>query len=169
MHYARWARHGDPLKHLQGQASPEERFFRFVVKREVCWEWTGNRQTNGYGAFGISYGVSQPAHRFSYELHKGKIPPGMFILHACDNRLCVNPDHLSVGTALDNALDRESKGRGNQRCPIGEGNPNNKLTEDAVRDIRFSAETGSTMAQKYAVSQSVVSQIRRGVTWKHVT
>jgi len=78
-----------------------------------CWWFDGNPDTNGYGRFRIGGKGSKldMAHRVSYELHKGKIPDGKLVLHTCDNRLCVNPDHLYAGTYQDNAIDAVSRGR----------------------------------------------------------
>ena len=72
-----------------------------------CWEWVGPRQPNGYGV--IAEGLS--THRFSYERFKGAIPLGMCVLHSCDNKICVNPEHLFLGTNNDNTQDMMAKGR----------------------------------------------------------
>lgn len=79
-----------------------------------CWEWTGPLLHNGYGRFHIN-GKQVKAHRASYEEHKGPIPEGLLVCHACDNRKCINPEHLWLGTAKDNAVDRQLKGRGRGR------------------------------------------------------
>lgn len=97
------------------QIAIEERFWRFVAPMmddRGCWEWSGNRTPKGYGQM-ASHRQGHPvmAHRVSYQIHSGPIPEGMCILHKCDNRSCVNPTHLRVGTYADNTRDMYDKGR----------------------------------------------------------
>ncbi len=79
-------------------------------KPDACWLWTGYRNSAGYGVFALN-GVKRRAHRAAWEASNGPIPTGKSILHSCDNPRCVNPLHLSVGDAIDNTRDMESKGR----------------------------------------------------------
>ena len=121
----------------------EERFWSKVNKQggipshrpELgnCWEWTAGRFDVGYGAF-ANGGQNEGAHRFSFRLKNGKIKKGMYVLHKCDNMICVRPSHLFQGTDKDNADDREAKGHTNK--PKGELHPMAKLTEKQVLKIR---------------------------------
>jgi hypothetical protein len=88
-----------------------KRFWDKVVKTDTCWVWTASVNGKGYGSFGYG-GRVQLAHRVSWQMHCGPIPPGLCVCHACDNPSCVRPDHLFLGTIKDNNRDRDRKGRG---------------------------------------------------------
>ena len=102
-----------------------------------CWQWTG-RLRDGYGQFDLIQSSSN-AHRASWQIARGDIPHGMFILHQCDNRSCVNPEHLFVGTKLENALDRERKCRGNH--PSGIHNGRHTQPHRTARGLRHGSRT----------------------------
>jgi hypothetical protein len=129
------------------------RFWLHVDKRSAatgCWPWTAAK-TNGYGSFSMPDRTRVRAHRFSYELHFGKIPPGLMVMHSCDNPACVNPDHLSVGTNLDNCLDKVCKDRSGFKLRAGQ-----------VRAIRQQAAAGvsqAMLAKTHRVSASHVHRI----------
>lgn len=93
-----------------------ENIHNFVDKDAAgCWNWKGHRNWLGYGVIRKDPRPDQKkvlfAHRWSYEAHKGPIPSGLHVMHSCDNPACINPDHLSVGTHVDNMRDMAEKGR----------------------------------------------------------
>ena len=105
------------VKHMDRKKRSRDRaifrFFSRVTKESDqlgCWEWIGTITNEGYGVFGVEGGFSS-AHRFSWKIHYGDIPDGLLVLHKCDNRKCVNPEHLFLGTHQDNMRDKIAKGR----------------------------------------------------------
>jgi len=131
-----------------------------------CHLWT-SVSIGGYGVI-RQKGKWAKAHRLSYELYKGKIPKGKCVCHTCDNPLCVNPDHLFLGTHKDNMQDKVRKGRaftGNQK---GSANGAAKLTEAVVRSIRGEDGTCKALAIKFCTSPMNISLIKRRLAWAHV-
>ena len=146
----------------------EERFWEKVETGgpNECWPWVGRRDDDGYGEIKVM-GRTEKAHRIAYMLTKGPIPTDMDVCHSCDEPPCQNPRHLWPGTALANARDRESKGRGNTQR--GERNGNAKLTEDNVREIRRLSDTGHSrreIATIMGVSPAHIGNILNGKRWK---
>ena len=128
--------------------------------------WTGATQAHGYGSIS-NQGKQIRAHRVSYEIHHGAIPPGLLVLHKCDVPGCVNPDHLYAGTKEDNERDKAERGRS---CR-GERQHNAKLTEDAVIAIRAGHKAGISQAElsrRYGTGFTNIHEIVKGHSWKHL-
>lgn len=144
-------------------ANNNESFYKKVVinLETNCWDWNGShyKQKPGflaYGTFCIE-GKKHLAHRYSYSLLKGEIPEGLCVLHQCDNPKCVNPDHLFLGTHMDNTIDKMSKGR----QPKGDNHGRSKLTETQVEEIKLSNLTQLELANIYNVSQQHISRLKK--------
>lgn len=145
-----------------------ENFFKKVNKTKTCWEWTGMLDDDGYGRFKIK-GTPKAAHRLSMIIEHGSVPTGMWVLHNCDNRKCVNPNHLYFGTPSMNSMDRENRGRG--RSLIGENNGYNKLVDSSVIQIKGlirNGVTGREIAKKFNVTPSLISLIKNNKIWTHI-
>ena len=127
-----------------------------------CWLWEAG-MTNGYGCFYWS-GQAVRAHRASYELYKGPIPEGLQVLHKCDVPMCVNPDHLFIGTHDDNMADQVSK----NRHAFGGKNGMAKLTETQARAISQSGKTVSSLAMEFNVSKTSIYRIKQKKAWQHI-
>ena len=131
-----------------------------------CWLWFGASSSWGYGNVRLR-GRYLRAHRVSWERANGPVPVGLVVMHKCDVRCCVNPDHLRLGTKRDNSVDMARKGR--QRNGRGS---QARLSAEDVREIRrrrAEGEPRADVARRFAVSGGVVTQICRGRAWRHVS
>jgi HNH endonuclease len=147
---------------------PIKRFWTFTqaYNSDDCWVWIGRKSYKGYGVMKIN-NHSVSAHRFSYELHRGKIPNGMLVCHHCDNPACVNPSHLFLGTIQDNNLDRDKKGR----KALGEDNGKSKLTEYDVREIKKLISlniSDSEISRRFNCWHTTIRAIRINKTWSQI-
>lgn len=148
-----------------------------VCDDDSCWEWKASIMNSGYGQFitrhnGKTYALS--CHRLSYEITFGNIPDGLLVCHHCDNKICVNPKHLFLGTASDNLYDAVRKGRhkSNSKKMSGERNPRAKLSKDDIMKIRSLFSKGVTRDELYKkypiVYHTQICLIINKKTWKHI-
>lgn len=150
--------------------SIEVRFWRRVIKSDGCWEWSGAMKENGYGSFSGFVKTdrgwrSEYAHRASWLIHFGPVPVGSDVCHTCDNRKCVRPDHLWIGSRKENLNDMVLKGRSN----AGAKHWNAKISESDVVGIKERRAKGCTVrsiAQEYEISRSQVDRICKGKRWR---
>ncbi len=137
-----------------------------------CWIWTGYITEQGYGALWM-LGKRWKAPRAFLHVIKGPIPPGLHVLHHCDVRACVNPEHLYVGTNDDNVADMMRRGRHKNGPPMhGESDPMAKLTNSSVMEIRQRYAAGcirqEDLAAEFGVDQTTISDVVLRRTWKHI-
>jgi hypothetical protein len=176
VHYSRVKAHGSPFITMQIRGNDEARFWSKIRKGtpDECWEWQAKAQTDGYGviAIGGRNGKHVLAHRYSYELANGPIPDnkeayhGFVVMHLCDNRKCVNPAHLQLGTQAENCRDAADKGRMIVPKLRGEQHHNSvKLSREQALEISQSPEPGPVLAKHYGVSKHTVNRIKAGDHW----
>lgn len=144
-----------------------------TANQEKCWEWQASKNRKGYGQFAVRRDGKFPsigAHRIAYYLGKNSDPHGLCVCHSCDNRGCVNPSHLWLGTAADNTKDMYKKGRNKNN-----GVPR-KLTQEQVLEIRSAyvknkdknGFSNASLAKKYNVSATTIIVIRKQISWKRI-
>jgi hypothetical protein len=158
-----------------------ERFFAKVKTGAGCWEWQGSLATNGYGQFFRNDG-SRQAHRISWEYENGEIPEDLHVCHKCDNRKCVRPSHLFLGTRSDNMKDMVKKFRHNtapgcaamrkvRKIHTGQNNHQCRLTDEQAMIAKCCPKKrglSSRLAKLFGVSLTVICDIRAGKRWTHL-
>lgn len=159
---------------VKGSMEDEAKVARFKKSLEAvvevtdsgCWVLKTSVRKGGYAVRSFK-GKSMDAHRASYLAYVGEIPEGLLVLHKCDVRNCVNPQHLFLGTQADNMQDMLSKGRGS----VGEAHYSAVLTEALVRELRSNYNPGDSwmaLEKKHGIHRGVIRPAVLGLTWKHV-
>ena len=145
----------------------EERFWAKVEKTDGCWPWKGALTTGGYGSIvehlNTRRSASQ-ANRVSWQLHYGPIPTGLFVCHRCDNRACVRPEHLFLGTPKENSEDMKQKGRSGGGCP-GKLKPAQVV---AIRQRRSEGESYRSVARDYGLAKETVRRACLRINWRSI-
>lgn len=138
-----------------------------VKKTQTCWLWTRAKTDKGYGNTSLGKHNYHPAHRISWTIHKGKIPNGLWVLHKCDVRSCVNPDHLYLGTHEDNMRDMSARNR-HYDC-AGEKHPKAILNWKKVHQLRKEYSLGKLgcirLSRKYGITPSGIYLIIANINW----
>ena len=150
---------------------PRDIYERFMEKVDRngpggCWLWLVSQFPEGYGSFKVD-GKTRQSHRVSWVLHRSPIPEGMDVLHSCDNPPCVNPDHLFLGTHVDNMADRDKKGRNVK----GEKISHAKLSPLKVQRIRKLVAGGALhneVAREFRVARTTITKVVNRERWAHV-
>jgi hypothetical protein len=130
-----------------------------------CRIWIGSLNLGGYGRLSEGREKTISAHKKSYEHFVAKVPEGMVVMHDCDMPSCVNPNHLRIGSTLDNVQDKVEKNR--QAKGVSHGK--SKLTNEQVRRAKFGGENLKNLAVEFGCSKIALNQIRSGRYWKHIT
>lgn len=146
------------------------------VQESGCWEWLKSTNKKGYGRVGqncsvfLKYG-ERLAHRISWLVYNGPIPPDACVLHKCDNPKCINPKHLFLGTIGDNNRDMHAKGRATLVRARGVEHHSHRFTEEDIKAIRTRLDNGDShrsIARDYGVQHQSIGAIHRGQTWTHI-
>jgi hypothetical protein len=165
-HYQWQSQHGGFTEKGLKDKTLSERFWEKVDKKndDQCWAWQGAKDGKGYGLIKTIGGKIQQerAHRLSYQMFKGEIPEGLFVCHKCDNRGCVNPAHLFIGTHRENMQDMVDKGRASKKRNY------HILTKEqakAVYDVRYTVNA-KVLAKQLDVSRAAIYTIWSQRNWK---
>lgn len=144
-----------PLSRIENMFMP--------VTESGCWIWMLALGRHGYGSI-KHQGKMLKSHRVSWMVYRGAIPDGIKVLHTCDIRCCINPDHLFLGTQADNVADMIKKKRAAN--VDGERNPNAKLTAEQVLEIRKCSGTHQSIGDRYGVGKSIIGYIKNRDNWR---
>ena len=162
-HYIAWSKYGDPERKLNARNEPFQSRYAADQITE-CWVWNVKNPLQRYGWWKAHGEIK--AHRASWVMHHGVIPPGMQVLHRCDCPRCVNPKHLFLGTQVANMEDMRTKGRA--RASAGNQNTNAKLNETQVRLIRQDTRSLEQISEAFGVHKETVRRIKMKKLWPHL-
>jgi hypothetical protein len=172
-HYKRWIKGDDLYRKASKRSMADPQYFwiraSVTANARPCWNWNGVLTQSGYGVAAVIVGgvKYQRAHRLAYFFATGVHPRNCFVLHKCDNRRCVNPDHLFLGDHQTNMDDMAIKGR----RAVGESAGHHVLSESDVIQIKRNLKAGirpASLARQFNVSSGMVAHISKGRQWKHV-
>ncbi len=139
--------------------APIDRFSLWVQKGDGCWLWIGGKNDKGYGRLYLSDPKRVVyAHRFAWAIANGPIPDEYEVCHRCDNPPCVRPDHLFLGTHLENMQDMVTKGRYASKSK----------PERVPRGVRVNTAKLNDIGREYGVTHSVIQKVVVGRSWAHV-
>lgn len=148
-------------------AARAAKFLANVVKNESgCWVWSGRPNSSGYGRFTFNK-AADTAHRWAYRLFKGEDPGALYVCHSCDNKMCVNPEHLWLGTLQDNIRDMVKKGRQAK----GARRHNARLDDVRARAVKELHKIGvpqNEIAAFFGIHKATINDVATGKTWRHV-
>lgn len=158
------------LSEIRSMSLLERLSYNSKMLKNGCIVWTGYVEKTGYATMRFK-GNRIKVHRASWIAHNGDIPDGLLILHKCDNRKCINPDHLFIGTQQDNMDDMKTKGRDNRVGVKGSKNHNTNIDEVDVKMIRqrfIDGESRKTLMCDYQLGKTTLQSILSNKSWKHV-